>query len=100
MAKKKACLNPSCSNCKRTKYKESEQICPICHGKLDFVCTNKGCYKVISEKLKEKFCPICKAEKEDTKAKVIDVSKKALGVAGTIATLVIPFVIKGKSEKN
>ena len=67
MSKKKACLNPSCSDCRKTKYKASEKLCPHCGEQLEFVCAQKGCYKVISAKTKETYCPLCKADIDDRK---------------------------------
>lgn len=90
MNKKKACLNPKCDDYKKTKYKVSEKVCPHCQEMLEFVCAQKGCYKVIPEKQKDKYCPICKAEIDDNKEAAWNRAKKigsaALGIALTIAS--------------
>lgn len=89
MSKKRACLNPSCSDYKKTKYRASEKVCPHCQGMLEFVCANKGCYKVIPEKQKEKYCPICKAEIDDTKAEIWDGVKKIGGAALSLGIAIV-----------
>lgn len=81
MSKKKACLSPNCSNYKKTKYKASEKLCPHCGETLVTVCAKKGCYKAISEKTKEHYCPLCKADIDDRNAKILDGAKKAGGLA-------------------
>lgn len=85
MSKKKACLNPSCSNCRKTKYKASENLCPHCGEQLEFVCAKKGCYKAIPTKTREKYCPICKADIDDRNVELWDSVKKIGGVALSIA---------------
>lgn len=81
MSKKKACLNPTCSNCRETKYKTSKKVCPHCGEQLEFVCAKKGCYKVISAKTKERYCPLCKADIDDRNAEIWDNTKKVGGLA-------------------
>lgn len=77
MSKKKACFNPECSDCKKTKFKPSEKVCPVCQKELDWVCAGKGCFKLIPKT--EKYCPICQADINDKKEKVWDTTKKVGG---------------------
>ena len=98
MSKKKACLNPNCSDYKKSKYKASEKVCPHCQGMLEIVCANKGCYKVIPEKQKEKYCPICKAEIDDTNEKIWN-GVKAIGSAAlTIGLSFVGVKFGGKKK--
>ena len=79
MNKKKACFNPECRDCKKLKYKASETVCSTCQKELDWVCSGKGCFKLIPKT--EKYCPICQAEINDKKEKVWDTTKKVAGTA-------------------
>lgn len=89
MSKKKACLNPDCNDYKKTKYKTKEQMCPHCGEKLEIVCAQKDCYKVIFEKSKEKYCPLCKAEIDDRNAKILDGTKKVVVGMASIAIAIV-----------
>lgn len=89
MSKKKACFNSNCTNYKKTKYKASEKVCPHCGIKLGFVCARKSCYKAISSKTTEQYCPICKAERDDKKEKVWDDVKKVGGMALSIGLTIV-----------
>ena len=98
MSKKRACLNPNCSDYKKNKYKASEKVCPHCQELLEFVCAKKGCYKAISEKTKEKYCPICKAEIDDRNAEIWDSTKKVCGIALSIGLSVVGVKFGGKKK--
>ena len=98
MSKKKACLNPSCSECRKTKYKASEKLCPHCGEQLEFVCAQKGCYKVISAKTKEAYCPLCKADIDDRKAEFWDGAKKVGGVALSIGLSFVGIKFGGRKK--
>ena len=101
MSKNKACLNPTCSNYKKEKYKTAERLCPYCGNQLEYICAQKGCFKVIPENPKEKFCPLCKAEIDDRNAKAWDVTKKVAGYVGTAFTFALSFVgAKNFSKKK
>jgi hypothetical protein len=98
MSKKKACLNPNCSDYKKTKYKATEQACPHCQEILEFTCAKKGCYKVIPETQKSKYCPICKAEIDDTRAEIWDGAKKVGGLALSIGLSFVGVKFGGKKK--
>jgi hypothetical protein len=90
--KNKACLNLDCSEYKKTKYKSSEKVCPVCSRTLITVCAKKGCYKAIPVNDKAKYCPVCEAEIADNKERAWDNAKKigstALGIALTVGGII------------
>ena len=99
MSKIKACFNSECSDCKKTKYKASENVCPVCNKELDWVCGGKGCFKLIPKT--EKYCPVCQADINDQKEKAWDITKKVLYTAGSITIAIASSVIgKGISKKK
>ena len=99
MSKKKACFNPECSDCKKTKFKPSEKVCPVCQKELDWACAGKGCFKLIPKT--EKYCPVCQADINDKKEKAWDITKKVLYTAGSVAVAIGSAVVgKNISKKD
>ena len=84
MSKKKACLNALCTDCRQTKYKASEQLCPHCQEKLEFVCAKKGCFKLLPNNHKDKYGMRHRVEIDDKKAELLDGVKKVGGLALSI----------------
>ena len=91
MKKVKGCLNNSCSEYKKTYYKETDEYCVKCGTRLSYVCKHKKCFKQIPDDIKEVYCPIHIAEKQDKKEKRGDTLKKVGGgvlmVGATIITV-------------
>lgn len=94
MKKVKGCLNNSCSEYKKTFYKETDEYCVKCGAKLSYVCKQRKCFKQIPDDAKEAYCPIHIAENQDKREKRGDMFKKlgggALAVGATIIAVVIP----------
>lgn len=102
MKKVKGCLNNSCSEYRKTYYKESDEYCVKCGYKLSYVCKYKKCFKQIPEDSKEAYCPVHLAEMQDKKGKQGNTAKKigvgALSIGGLMLTIgkTIIDVIKEK----
>lgn len=89
MKRVKGCLNSSCKEYKKTYYKESEETCPKCGTKLSYVCKHPKCFKQIPDNVREQYCPVHLAEKQDKKEKLTDkVVKVCKGSVVGIVTIV------------
>ena len=101
MKRVKGCLNSKYVEYKKTYYKESDEYCVKCGTKLSYVCKHPKCFKQIPDNVKEKYCPVHLAEREDKKEKRGDTAKKvgggvlaAFGVAVTVGKTVVDVVRK------
>ena len=101
MKRVKGCLNNKCVEYKKTYYKESDEYCVKCGTKLSYVCKHPKCFKQLPDNVKEKYCPVHLAEREDKKEKRGDTAKKvgggvlaAFGVAVTVGKTVVDVVRK------
>ena len=101
MKRVKGCLNSKCVEYKKTYYKESDEYCVKCGTKLSYVCKQPKCFKQIPDNVKEKYCPVHLAERQDKKEKRGDTAKKvgggvlaAFGVAVTVGKTVVDVVRK------
>lgn len=101
MKRVKGCLNSKCVEYKKTYYKESDEYCVKCGTKLSYVCKHHKCFKQIPDNVKEKYCPVHLAERQDKKEKRGDTAKKvgggvlaAFGVAVTVGKTVVDVVRK------
>ena len=96
MKRAKCCLNSKCIEYKKTHYKESDEYCVKCGTKLSFVCKHPKCFKQIPDNVKEEYCPIHLAERQDKKEKRVDTVKKVgggiLAFGGLILTAGKPAV--------
>lgn len=82
MKRVKGCLNKRCNEYHKTYYKESDEYCVKCGTKLSYVCKHPKCFKQIPDNVKEKYCPVHLAERQDKKEKR---GKTALKVGGGLA---------------
>jgi hypothetical protein len=64
MSRVKGCTNENCiAKKKKITYKESDDFCSKCGGKLSYVCPK--CYTKLPEGISDKLCARHLAEKED-----------------------------------
>lgn len=90
MGKIKGCINQDCSaKQKKTKYKETETICPECGQELSFVCPK--CFTALQEN-DGKYCIRCAEGKKDTRDKVLKVGGTVLGAVAALAVTVVGTV--------
>lgn len=89
MKRVKGCLNSNCKEYKKTYYKESDEYCVKCGTKLSYVCKHLNCFKQIPDDVKEKYCPIHIAERQDKKEKRGETAKKISGGLLAIGGLVV-----------
>lgn len=91
MKRVKACLNSNCTEYKRTYYKESDEYCVKCGAKLSYVCKHPKCFKQIPDDVKENYCPVHIAARQDKKEKRREAVKKIgggiLAVGGLAVTV-------------
>jgi hypothetical protein len=90
MGKIKGCINQDCSaKQKKTKYKETETICPECGRELSFVCPK--CFTVLQEN-DGKYCIRCAEGKKDMRDKVLKVGGTVLSAVATLAVTIVGTV--------
>ena len=94
MKRVKACLNSSCTEYQKTYYKESDEYCEKCGAKLSYVCKHPKCFKQIPDDVKENYCPVHKAERQDKKEKRVKTVKR---IGGGILAAVTLTITAGKA---
>lgn len=87
----KGCQNEDCKAFRKTKFKHSEETCPLCGEPLVHIC--KDCYTPISDETKQ-YCALCEARHSDKRDKFWDGAKR---VGGIIATIVIGYFVGDKT---
>lgn len=86
----KGCVNRECKSFKnKNHYKDKYSYCPICGGKLYYVCAD--CWKVLEHNT-EKYCVSCEARRDQERTQQIEGIKEggkvvvgAVGVVGGLA---------------
>ncbi len=88
MKRAKGCLNPECTEYKKTYYKDTDEYCVKCGNKLNFVCKHPKCFKQLPNDVNEKYCITHLEEQKDKRDKRADAGKKVLSVlGGAVATV-------------
>lgn len=102
MKRVKACFNCNCKEYKKTYFKESDESCPECGEKLNYVCKHPKCFKQLPDDFDDTYCPIHRAERKDKweefRTNICKIGVGIFGVAG-LARLIYKCVDEFKKKK-
>ena len=101
MKRVKGCLNSSCTEYRKTYYKESDEYCSKCGSKLCYVCKYPKCFKQLPDNSKENICEFHIAEKKDKKDKLNKTFERiGEGVAATVVVVAGAIKLIGDITKK